>query len=281
MMGLIEEMGLNPENIAIERIHRKGIKRKNGEPRPIIMKFECYGMREAVLNECYTLRNIPQAKYWFLAEDFPVEIENKRRKLYPILKVAKKSGKKASIKVDRLIVDGHTYTSNTLQQLPKNLRPQYVSTPSENGYTFFFSEASPLSNFYHAKFVIDEKVYVCSEQYLMEKKAVIAGDEDSATKIMAASDPYTHKALGREIKNFDEKQWLSHVPHILKKGLLAKFEQNEHLKQFLIDTGDTKLFECNKNDKVWSCGLNINDNNRGNPKKWTGKNWLGQLLEDI
>ncbi len=79
---------------------------------------------------------------------------------------------------------------------------------------------------------------------------------------MEANDPYTIKDIGREIKNFDKQKLLFQVPHILKKGLLAKFEQNERLKQFLIETKDTTLVECNKNDQIWSCGLNMNDPNR-------------------
>ncbi len=169
--------------------------------------------------------------------------------------------------MDRLIVDGHTYTINTLQQLPKNLRPQYVSTQTEDGFTFFFNEASPLSSFHPAKFSLDGKEYICSEQYLMQKKAEVCDDEESAAKIMKANDLYIIKAIRHEIKNCDEQMWLSQVPHILKKGLLANFEQNEHLKQFLIETKDTTLVECNKNDRIWSCGLNMNDPNRKQHEK--------------
>ncbi len=115
----------------------------------------------------------------------------------------------------------------------------------------------------------------------MQKKADVCDDEEFATKIMEANDQYTIKSIGREIKNFGEQKWLVQVPHILKKGLLAKFEQNEHLKQFLIETKDTILVECNKNDRIWYCGLNMSDPIRKQCEKWTVKNWLGQLLEDI
>ncbi len=79
MMAVVENMGINPEEIIIERIHCKGMKRKNGDPRPIIMKFQCYSMREIVWNERFVLKDIPNAKHWFLDEDFPVKIENKRK----------------------------------------------------------------------------------------------------------------------------------------------------------------------------------------------------------
>ncbi len=91
---VVEKMGINLEEIIIERIHNKGMKRKNGDPRPIIMKFQCYSMSEIMWNEHFVLKDIPNAKHWFQVEDFPVEIENKRKKLYPVLKAAKKAAKK-------------------------------------------------------------------------------------------------------------------------------------------------------------------------------------------
>ncbi len=79
MMGVVEKMGINHEDIIIERIHHKDMKRKNGDPRTIIMKFQFYSMREIVWNELFVLKDIPHCKHWFLADDFPVEIENKRK----------------------------------------------------------------------------------------------------------------------------------------------------------------------------------------------------------
>ncbi len=78
MIGGVEKTGINPEEIIIERIRCKGMKRMNGDPRPIIVKFQFYGMREIVWNECFVLKDIPHAKHGYLAEDFPVKIENKR-----------------------------------------------------------------------------------------------------------------------------------------------------------------------------------------------------------
>ncbi len=52
---------------------------------------------------------------------------------------------------------------------------------------------------------------------------------------MDANNPYTIniiKAIGEEIKNNDEKLVGPRASHPIK-GLLATFEQNEHLKQFL------------------------------------------------
>jgi ribA/ribD-fused uncharacterized protein len=197
------------------------------------------------------------------------------------VKAAKKCGKKAFINVDKLVVESKEYTVDTLQQLPKNLRPQYVATPSDNGFTFFFTEQSLLSNFSPASFKCDEKKYICSEQFLLEQKAVLFGDDTTAGKIMAAKDPYTIKRLSRDIKNIDDGKCKAQGPHMLKKGLLAKFSQNEEHKHFLLETGETTLVECNPSDKRWSCGLHMNDPNRCDRDKWKGENWLGQLLEDI
>ncbi len=71
----------------------------------------------------------------------------------------------------------------------------------------------------------------------MQKKTEVCDDE-SAAKIMEANDSYTTKAIGREIKNFDEQRWFGQVQHILKKGLLAKFEQNNVMFFGLLDLFD-------------------------------------------
>lgn len=273
--------GITADEIKIERIHRKGTKRDDGKPRQIIMKFMSYIHRNAVWNSRSQLRKIEGAKELFLAEDFPDEIEKIRRNFYPIVKAAKDSNLKAHINYNKVIVDGVTYTVDTLHQLPPNLRPAKVFTPTEDGFTFFYSSASPLSNLHLAPFEIDNKNYICSEQYLHEQKSQFAKDEETARKIMVAKDPYKIYSLGKSVRNLDVKEWNAKAPHVMKKALLAKFSQNEHLKQFLLETKDSTIVECNPRDKIWSCGLGLRDTTKSDKNNWTGENRLGQLLEDV
>ena len=115
----------------------------------------------------------------------------------------------------------------------------------------------------------------------MEKKARNFHDTDKANEILATSDPAEAKRLGKEIKNFNQEEWLKVAPDIMKQGLLAKFGQNEHLKQFLIETGNTTLVECNPTDRIWSCGFSMTNPRRKDPRNWLGTNLLGKILEEV
>lgn len=49
--------------------------------------------------------------------DFLKEIDEIHQKLYPILREAKKTGQKASFKVDKLIISGHVYRGAETENL--------------------------------------------------------------------------------------------------------------------------------------------------------------------
>lgn len=268
-------------DIRIERIHRKKGPERKGFNKPIIIKFQTYSMRELVWKHRFNIRDIDYAKKWFLADDFPAEIESKRRIMYPIVKAAKAANHKAFINVDKLNFDSKVYTINTLNTLPKQFRPEYLSTKCENGYTCFFSRSSPCSNHYMATFVVDGKTYTSMEQYIMEGKALIFKDLEKAREIMAALDPVVQKNLGREVKGFNQQEWEEKAPDMVKKGLLKKFTSSDFLKEFLLETEDTILVECNAYDKLFSCGLSLTNPDKTDESKWDGKNWLGKFLGEV
>lgn len=86
------------------------------------------------------------------------------------------------------------------------------------------------------------------------------------------------KALGREVKGFDDEVWTANREQIVYKGLKAKFSDNEELKDKLLRTGDAILAECAVNDRVWGIGLSMKDPNRFDMDKWRGLSLLGKLL---
>ena len=65
---------------------------------------------------------------------------------------------------------------------------------------------------------------------------------------------------------------------IVYEGLLAKFSQNDALRQKLDETGNALLAECAVKDCIWGIGLSMNDPNRKDPEQWKGKNLLGYAL---
>lgn len=57
--------------------------------------------------------------------------------------------------------------------------------------------------------------------------------------------------------------------------LLAKFSQNEGLKEKLKATGNEIPAECALKDRIWGIGLSMKDPDRFDVDKWNGQNLLG------
>ena len=74
--------------IEIERAHRLGRKSDDGKPRPIVIKFLRYQDKEFVRKSA----NLVKGTTLWIAEQFPKEIAETRKKLYPIMKKAKEDG---------------------------------------------------------------------------------------------------------------------------------------------------------------------------------------------
>ncbi|MEW8545700.1 MAG: hypothetical protein AB2693_19435, partial [Candidatus Thiodiazotropha sp.] len=85
---LRDEMNITQE-IQFDRVHRVGkFDRNQTFPRPIIAKFEKFKDKELVrLSASKTL----VGKHYGVNEQFPIENESKRKKLYPISKKKKKN----------------------------------------------------------------------------------------------------------------------------------------------------------------------------------------------
>jgi ribA/ribD-fused uncharacterized protein len=157
---------------------------------------------------------------------------------------------------------------------------------AKQDFVFFFRSASPFSQWhpaiFHAKSVVDEKKpireFVCAEQYMMAEKALLMGDTEAYNQIMIELNPKKQKALGRKVKNWDEKKWKSRREEIVLAASLAKFSQNEKLKQILLSTGTKELVEASPYDKIWGIGLKASHPNAKNKSKWKGLNLLGQAL---
>ena len=97
-------------DIEIERAHRLGGKRDDGKPRPIVAKFLRYQDKEYIRRSAYLLKGSKIG----IADQFPKEIAEARKKLYPIMKKAKNEGNTVKLIKDKLFVNGQLYrgTSN-------------------------------------------------------------------------------------------------------------------------------------------------------------------------
>ncbi len=247
----------NARSIRIVRCHRLGQKRNNAKrPRQVIFKLHWFGDREAIWGE----RSKLKGTNYLLSEDFPAEILSKRRVLQPVMKEAWRQKKKATLAVDKLILEGEVYTVDTLHKLPKDLQPQHLATPSnEDGtMTAFFSSSSPLSNFHPGEFIDSEdNVWSYSECAYQYAKAREFGDHSTAEKIKLATSPLEAYNLGKNVKGFNRERWMTKAKDVMLEACKLKFVQNSDLKNFLIDTKESTLIEANPRDKVWAVGLSV------------------------
>lgn len=114
------------KDIQFGNIHRFGRADKNkGKPRLIVAKFVYFADLRKVLEAGPKLKEKPQ---FGMNLQFPIEIEERRRKLYPVMKDAKRNGKRVSLIRDKLIIEGKVYNSKTITE-------ESQTSPKENNDT--------------------------------------------------------------------------------------------------------------------------------------------------
>lgn len=145
-------------------------------------------------------------------------------------------------------------------------------------YLFFYSGF--LSNWYSSSFtdMRTGTTYNCSEQYMMEKKALLFNDKETAQQILLENHPSEQKKLGRQVKNFNKLVWDENARQIVYEGCYYKFTQNREAYDYLIETDGYYLVEASPTDTVWGVGLGGYDSTIRYPSNWRGTNWLGQVL---
>lgn len=142
---------------------------------------------------------------------------------------------------------------------------------------------SCFSNFYPCEFTLEGKTWKTSEHYFMWKKAIFFNDVETANKILEVEHPRDAKKLGRQVKGFNEEEWALVSFHIMYDGVYAKFSQNEDLKRALLNENFTgkHFVEGSPVDNIWGVGVSYEDPRVDDENNWTGKNWLGKILDIV
>src|SRR5262249_2728915 len=89
------------------------------------------------------------------------------------------------------------------------------------------------------------------------------------------------KALGRKVRNFEEKKWVENRERIVVEGNLEKFRQHKDLREKLDATGDAILVEASPMDKIWGIGLGEKSAKERGKAGWRGLNLLGKALVQV
>jgi len=147
-------------------------------------------------------------------------------------------------------------------------------------FTFFWKGL--LSQWSHSPFKDKFGVlYSNAEQYMMAQKAKLFKDTESYEKILKAETPSEQKALGRLVKNFNDKIWLSYSTMIVYEGNILKFKQNKIHYDVLMSTKNTILVEASPFDPIWGIKLTENDPRSKDMRTWLGQNRLGFILTKV
>jgi len=132
----------------------------------------------------------------------------------------------------------------------------------------FRGEYRFLSNFSKHSFIDKDGItWATSEHYYQAKKVALANDPLREAMIMRSTDPGEAKKLAVGIK---PDNWYDISIDIMRQALRYKFDQNEDIKQKLLDTGDALILEGNHwGDVFWGVC------------KGKGLNMLGKLLMEL
>ena len=198
----------------------------------------------------------------------------------PIFLAEKKSKSFTNVKlaVDRLYINGQLFTIETLDRLPSELRPETLATRQDGEIMWFFRKDCFLSNHYPCQFTENGIQYNCVEQYFMARKAEFFNDKDAEREIMSLDDPGAQKRV--RVKNFKLAEWRRQCQEHMEKGLTLKFDQNQDLKEKLLQTKSMILAEANPKDTYWGIGKGMYHPEATDITKW-GQNHLGKLLVAI
>jgi len=149
------------------------------------------------------------------------------------------------------------------------------------GAVYFFRTDEPngfLSNLWRSEFVLDHKKFSSVWQYIMYSKCMLFGDEEAARKVTETDDNNEQKVEANETVGYNDIVWNGMRQILLLRGLLAKFSQNDLMKEALLSTENEYLVACSRHDRIWTCGMSVNEEERKDIRKWKGQNILGFTL---
>lgn len=141
-------------------------------------------------------------------------------------------------------------------------------------------DAGCLSQWAPSPFTVDGLTFATAEHYMMWRKATLFGDQEIAGRILSAGHPHLVQTLGRRVAGFDQRTWEAERYDIVLAASVAKFGQDEALREFLLGTGERVLVEASPLDRIWGIGLAGTDPDAADPQRWRGLNLLGFALMD-
>ncbi len=273
---MINTMGIRwASDYRIDRCHRLHPNYGYGGIKPIIVRFNFHQDRQCV----WANRQRLKGSGIFLREDFPSIVDSRRKSMWPILKLAKETDKKAILIGDQLIYKQKRYTIETI---PVELFRPDQGSRVEDKLLFFSGRTSFMSNFFPSPFMIDGMKYTHAEQFYQSQKAAYGGRADLAAQIVLEDEPIKQKRLGDSVK-VNEDWYNSKAKKVMITALKAKFTQNPSLCKLMVKISEDGMqpIECNARDTFWSIGIPFTSKDLKNKATWKGHNMLGICLKEV
>ena len=252
--------------IPIRSSRRLG-KYKQGKRHPISICFERKSHADTLYNN---KKNLPEGIY--VDREFTPEVEEKRKILRPILRLARTKDKykgKCKLDEDKLVIQGMKFSVNTLGNLPQDLNGYYVTSKFGEGTIAFFGQLNPFLNFHPAPFTKNGKNYPTSEHYIQEACALHFNDKTSAHRVLNTETPLQAKKIRNEIVGYNQDRWMEVAKRLVKPGITEKFHTHPNLAKVLLATENMTIAKATF-DKFWGTGIPIHEQNSVDEEKWHG-----------
>jgi ribA/ribD-fused uncharacterized protein len=271
--SLLRMLDIEPKSVTIQRCHRIGNKSKNMKtPRPLILRVN---FQDKV--KISQARHKLKGSKIFLDDDYPKEIQTKRRCLKSVIKLAKTHDAKARLVKDQLYIDDKPYTLENIKDCPVDTTS--LGCKITDTHVLFSGEFSALSTLYPCVLTIDGRSYNSVEQYFQSEKCRQASQLHIQQRVMAACTGRDAMEQGRSVKPTAE--WLGKKGiEAMRKAMTAQQDQCAEFRDAL-QGGKGKTFAEASRNPFWGTGIPLHDDNACDVASWSGKNNLGKILDDM
>lgn len=139
------------------------------------------------------------------------------------------------------------------------------------------------SQWWSSSFTLNGYNFVNAEQAMMHGKALLFNDKEIAEKILSESDPKQIKALGKQVKGFNDAIWYQNHYKLILEINSAKFSQDAALRAWLLNHPNNTVFvEASPYDGLWGIKQkNDGQLNLTNIAHWQGFNKLGFAITEV
>lgn len=243
--------------------------------RQIMVVFNNIAARNTFYYARTKLNKSQQYPNVYINDDVTVDTLKHREDYRSVAALARKGGADIKVHGDGIIIDGTKYKHTDV--LPDKFSLSRAKTHEHQGRLFFHSIHSPLSNFHPSPIVVDGRYYPTAEHFYQSEKCKAMSDADSAARVMETPHPLEAKRATSHLT--ENAEWLQCKDNVMSEIVKSKFEQNAHLREMLLATGDKELNEAT-NDTHFGMGAALHSRAMRD-LSYTGANKLGRILAVI